>query len=131
MTLHPTPMQSCCASYSVVTQASAAVRLLNHLGELGRPVEPSLNGPSAAGVGARLLSRRDAIQAQGELCRRTTSSLGVESDGLPVDVVEVVTGLVVARVLWSTSTGENSRRGYAKLQKGNIIRRGSKSACVN
>lgn len=99
------------------------MRLVNHLCDLCSPVKRSLDSPSAAWVEARLFSRRDAVQAQCELCSCTTGSLGVHCDGLPVDVVQVIAGLVVARIFWGTGAGEETRGGDSELQEGNIVRR--------
>lgn len=94
--------------------------LLLPLGKLGS------NGSLAGGVGAGLGSRGDAVQAEGEVSSSPAGSLGVESEGTPVDVLDGVTREVVAGVGLCVGAGEEAGGWDAELDKGNVIRRGVK-----
>lgn len=60
----------------------------------------------------------------------TASSLGVEREGFPVDVVEVIALEVVADIPRRTGTSEDAGRRDAKLKEGNIIGGSAESTVV-
>lgn len=112
--------------------ALAAGRLLlDDASLLGPLVEAANHGPLAARVGRSLGAGRHAVQAQRELRRRSSGGLGVEGDGLPVDVGEVVAQLVVAGILGCAGAGEDAGRRDAELEEGDVVRRGSEAAVLS
>lgn len=96
--------------------------LLKHFSPLGPLVEASQDCLLATGVDADLLAGRDALNAQSELGRSTTSRLRIQRQCLPLDVLQVITSQMVARILRSTSAGENTGRRDTELQEGDVVR---------
>ena len=107
------------------------MRLLNHVGNVGPLGEAASNTTLGLGVDRGGLARGDALDGQGELGHGTTGSLGVDGDGVPVDVGEVVAGGVVARVLGSTGAGEDTGGGNAELKEGDVVRGSAEGAVLS
>jgi hypothetical protein len=66
------------------------------------------HSPLALGIGARLQSRRDTLEAECELRSSSARRLRIERNRSPVDVVNVVARLVVARVGRAACTSEDA-----------------------
>lgn len=89
-------------------------------------LEARSNSPLALGVSGGLVSWRNALQAKSELGSSTASSLGVESQSSPVDVVDGVAFQVVAWIGLSISAGKDSGGGDAEFDEGSVVRRFTK-----
>lgn len=107
---------------------AAAVNLVNSLLELSELDNAAGNSALALGVDSGLVTAGDTVEAQGKRGSGATSSLGVVSDGIPVDVGHVITLLVVTGIIGSTGTGEETGGGDSEAEEGNVIRRGTKGA---
>lgn len=95
--------------------------LLNNLCRVRPRVKASPHALPATGVERRGVSLGDALQAEGELGSDAASSLGIQGESLPVDVGEVVAGLVVARVHGRSRSGEDTRGWDAELEESDIV----------
>ena len=56
-----------------------------------------------------LFSRRDTIQGESQLSRDVAGGFSVDSEGLPMDIVQIVAFEMVARVFWGPCPGEDAR----------------------
>jgi len=64
----------------------------------------------------------DSLEREGKLGSNAASSLGIESDGVPMDVSDIVTSLVVAWVLRISGASKEARGRNAKLKEANVVR---------
>lgn len=107
------------------------MRLLHDIGGLSPGLE---DGASAARVGAGLLARRDAVQAEGKLSSSATGSLGIGNKGIPVNIFEIILGRVVVGIgrlaisRETAGTGEETGRLNAEVEESDVVRRGSEFA---
>jgi hypothetical protein len=102
------------SSQFILNQAiprTTAVRLLNYLGSVGPFIKCPPDASFAARIGRRFASGRNAVQAQGKLSGNTASSLGVQGQGIPVDVLDSVAAQVVARIGRGSSASKEAGRG--------------------
>jgi hypothetical protein len=113
-----------------IMSITASRVLLSHKTSPRQLLKVARSTPLAPWVARRLLTKRDASQVIRELSSNTASSLGVEREGFPVDVVEVVALEVVADIPWGTGAGEDAGGGDAELEEGNIIRGSAESTVV-
>jgi hypothetical protein len=84
------------------------------------------NSSLALGVSRGLVSCRNAFEAKSELGSSTASSLGVEGQSTPVDVVDGVAFQVIARIGLSIGAGEDSGGGDAEFYEGGVVGRFTK-----
>lgn len=66
------------------------------------------NSPLVLGVRSSLVTRRNTLEAERKLSSSATSGLGVEGEGVPVDVLDGVAGQVVAWVGLCVGAGEDT-----------------------
>jgi hypothetical protein len=73
-------------------------------------------------VSRGLVSWRNALEAESELGSSTASSLCVESQRPPVNVVNSIAFQVVARISLGIGAGEDTGGGDAEFDEGGIVR---------
>jgi len=71
-------------------------------------LKPSSNSPLILRVRTSLIPSRNTLQTQRKLSSSTSSGLGVESQGVPVDVIDGVAGEMVAGVGISVCASEDT-----------------------
>lgn len=84
-------------------------------------LKPSSNSPLILRVRTSLIPRRNTLQTQSKLSSSTSSSLGVESQGVPVDVVDGIAGEMVAWVGFFVCAGEDAGGGDAEGDEGGVV----------
>jgi len=122
-----------CTPYARLNHAAsvaAVVRLLDDPSRRRPLVKSPAHLPSRLGVRGRLVPGRHAVQADGKLGGDVRGGLGVDLDRVPVDVIEVVAGLVVADVPGGTRAGEEAAAGDAELQEADVVGGGAKLAAA-
>lgn len=105
--------------------------LLDNVGNASPLSQAAGDATLGPGVDVGLLTGRDGTGVEGERGNGTASGLGVDGDGLPVDVVDAVTGQVVAAVLGSTGTGEETGGGDTELEEGDVVRGGAEATVLS
>lgn len=105
--------------------SAARVVVVSLLGNGGPALELLAHGNDAA-LGRRSLGAAGQVLevAVGEDGSGASGGLGVDRDCLPVDVVNVVAGKVVARIVGG-SAGEQTRRGNANVDEAHIVGTGT------
>lgn len=73
----------------------------------------------------RRVSRRHALERERELGGGAGRRLGVDRDGVPVDVLNVVALKVVAGVLGGAGAGEEAGGGDSEVEEADVVRRGA------
>lgn len=96
--------------------------LLGHSTGPGPLLQAAGYTPLAPGVGCGLLTRGNPRKVISELGGSTPSSLGVEGNGFPVDVVEVIALKVVADIIRCTGACENTGGGDSELEECDVVR---------
>lgn len=86
------------------------------------PLEAFHHPRAAAEVGGRLAPRGDAVQREGQLGGDAAGGLGVDGEGIPVNVVNSVAGKVVAGVFGITGAGKEAGGRNTELEEADIIR---------
>lgn len=81
-------------------------------------------------VGRGGVPDRDTLQRQRKLSSQSACSLGVDGDGIVVDVGDGVAGKVVAGVSGCTGAGEDAARWYAEVVEADVVGTGSKGSVV-
>lgn len=87
----------------------------------GPALELPPDGPGVPLGGAGLLAGRNAVEAEGQAGGQATGGLCVDGQGVPVDVLEVVAGQVVAGVGGGAGSGEDAGGGDAALQEAVVV----------
>ena len=100
-------------------------RLFHH----GRPFLKALhNATTGTEVGARLLAGRHSLEREGQFGQSARCRSGIDGECVPVDVVQVVAGLVVARIVRCAGARVQRRRRDAELDEADKIGAGAESS---
>lgn len=75
----------------------------------------------------RRVPRGHALQRERELGGGAAGRLGVDGDGVPVDIVNVVALEVVAGVLGGAGAGEEAGGGDAEVEEADVVGGGAES----
>lgn len=68
---------------------------------------------------------RDTVQRQRQLCCQSPCGLGVDGNGVKVDIGDGVAGEMVAGVCGSTGAGEDAARWDAEVEEADVVRASS------
>lgn len=69
-----------------------------------------------------------SIQRQRQLSSQSSCSLGVDGDGIEVDVGDCVAGEMIAGVCGSTGASENTARWDAEVEEADVVGAGSEGS---
>lgn len=110
------------ALYQLVLGVMRARLLQNHTLFSPRPLLKAVGdlhpAPQVRGSG---VPARDSIQRQRQLGSQSACSLGVDGDGVEVNVANSIAGKMVARVCGSTGAGENAARWDSELEETDVV----------
>lgn len=108
--------------YQLILDVMRARLLQNHALLGPRPLLEALcDLHSAPQVGRGGVPDRDSVQGQRQLSSQSACCLGVDGDGIEVDVSDSVAGEVVTGVSGSTGSGENTARRDAKVEEADVV----------
>lgn len=115
-------------SVNVVLAMGAALSMLGLLRSQSPLLELAADGITAtASRSGGSTARQTSGEFVGEVSGNTGSGLGVDGQSIPVDVVEGITGQVVAWVGGGAGTGEDTGRGDAELEEADVVRTGAET----
>lgn len=86
-------------------------------------LKPSSNSPLILRVRTSLIPSGNTLQAQRKLSSSASGGLGVESQGVPVDVVDGIAGEMVTWVGLFVGAGEDAGGGDAEGDEGGVVGR--------
>lgn len=74
---------------------------------------------------------RDPVQGQRQLRSKSPCGLGIDGDGVEVDVGDGVAGEMVAGICGSTGAGEDAARWDAEVEEADVVRPGSEGSSLS
>jgi hypothetical protein len=84
-------------------------------------LKPGSNSSLVLRIRTSLIPSRNTLQTQRKLSSSASSGLGVESQGVPVDVVDGVAGEMVAWISVCVCAGEDAGGGDAEGDEGGVV----------